>query len=185
MALADDEVETLSSTDTWTRLRAALARAVRRQCPAWLSADAEDLAHAALMKVVTGGRASEGDRSLSSFYLHRVAHSALVDEIRRRQRRREVALVVQESDDRPGAEEPRALDNPEQVAAQRELGMAVRGCLLAMKAERRVAVMLHIQGHSVREAALVLGWDVKRTENLVYRGLGDLRQCLRAKGHMP
>jgi hypothetical protein len=25
----------------------------------------------------------------------------------------------------------------------------------------------------------------KRTENLVYRGLADLRQCLMAKGHRP
>jgi RNA polymerase sigma-70 factor (ECF subfamily) len=187
VATTDDAVRPSSSTETWTALRAALARAVRRQCPAWLRDHAEDLAQAALMKVMAGPHAAEGERSLSSFYLYRVAHSALVDEIRRRQRRREIALDVQEpeADDRSEHIEPRASGNPEEAASLRELGTAVRGCLLAMKSERRLAVMLHIQGHSVPDAARLLGWDVKRTENLVYRGLADLRQCLLAKGHMP
>ena len=51
-----------------------------------------------------------------------------------------------------------------------------------MKRERRLAVTLHLQGHSVPEAARLLDWAVKRTENLVYRGLADLRECLTAKG---
>jgi RNA polymerase sigma-70 factor (ECF subfamily) len=137
---------------------------------------------------MAGPRAREGERTLSSFYLHKVAHSALVDEIRRRQRRREVALEVQESEDHPGGIEPRAPrapGDPEQTMALRELGTAARACLLGMTADRRLAVMLYIQGHSVPEAARVLGWDVKRTDNLVYRGLADLRRCLLAKGHMP
>ena len=185
MALSNDAVELNPSVDVWTRLRATLARAVRRQCPAWLSADADDVAQAAVMKVMSRADGTEGDRSLSSFYLHRVAHSALVDEIRRRQRRREVALDVQDSDDRTFAVEPRAPGNPEQTAALKELGTAVRDCLLGMKTERRLAVTLHLQGHSVPEAARLLEWDVKRTENLVYRGMADLRQCLVAKGHGP
>jgi RNA polymerase sigma-70 factor (ECF subfamily) len=185
MAPSNDAVELNASVDVWTRLRAALARAVRRQCPPWLSADADDLAQAAVMKVLSRSSGSEGNGSLSSFYLHRVAHSALVDEIRRRQRRREVALEVPDSDDRAFTVEPRAPGNPEQTAALKQLGSAVRGCLLDMKTERRLAVTLHLQGHSVPEAARLLGWDVKRTENLVYRGMADLRHCLVAKGHGP
>jgi RNA polymerase sigma-70 factor (ECF subfamily) len=170
----------------WTTLRAALTRAVRRQCPQWLSDHAEDLVQAALMKVMASARSREGDRPLSSFYLHRVAHSALVDEIRRRQRRREVALVVGGSGDEGGTDvEPHAAGDPEQDAALGELGAAVRNCLLDMGTDRRLAVMLYLQGHSVPDAARVLGWPVKRTENLVYRGLADLRQCLLAKGHTP
>ena len=170
----------------WTSLRAALARAVRRQCPSWLSDHAEDLVQAALMKVMAAVRGREGDRTLTSFYLHRVAHSALVDEIRRRQRRREVALVVGGSGDEAGTDvEPQAAGDPEQDAALSELGAAVRNCLLDMGTDRRLAVMLHLQGHSVPDAARLLGWPVKRTENLVYRGLADLRQCLVAKGHTP
>ena len=147
---------------------------------------AEDIVQAALIKVMALAETGEGKRSLSSFYLYRVAHSALVDEIRRRQRRREVALEVDESEDgRGGVVEPRTPGDPEQDASCRELGSAVRACLLSMTGDRRQAVMLYLQGHSVPDAARLLGWSGKRTENLVYRGLADLRQCLRAKGHTP
>jgi RNA polymerase sigma-70 factor, ECF subfamily len=170
----------------WTRLAGAMARAVRRQCPWWLRDHAQDIAQAALMKVMALAGRSEGERPLTSFYLHRVAHSALVDEIRRRRRRHEVALevVTDAGEERPVAE-PRAHGDPEQDASYRQLGTAVRACLAAMKRERRLAVMLYLQGHSVPDAARLLGWTVKRTDNLVYRGLADLRHCLVRKGHRP
>lgn len=139
----------------------------------------------ALVKVMAAARKREGERSLSSFYLYRVAHSALVDEIRRRQRRREVALDVDASEEQlDGGAEPQAAGDPEQDASLRELSLAVRGCLLDMRTDRRLAVMLYLEGHRVPEAARILGWDAKRTENLVYRGLADLRQCLLAKSHI-
>ena len=166
-------------------LRDMLARAVRRQCPRWLSDDVDDLVQAALVKVMAIPGTGEGTRPLSSFYLHRVAHSALVDEIRRRQRRRETALEGDEAEERGGIAQPQAAGDPEQDAALHELGGAVRACLLSMIRDRRLAVMLYLQGHSVPEAARILGWPAKRTENLVYRGLADLRQCLLAKGHAP
>jgi RNA polymerase sigma-70 factor (ECF subfamily) len=184
--MTDDDARAAASDEArWTTLRHALARAVRRQCPQWLSDHAEDLVHAALMKVMAMPGAREGKRGLSSFYLYRVAHSALVDEIRRRQRRREVPLEVDDSSQEGATIEPKATGNPEQHASLRELGSAVRDCLLSMNGDRRLAVTLYIQGHSVPEAARILGWAAKRTENLVYRGLADLRQCLLGKGHAP
>ncbi len=182
---AEDLQDRASAEARWTSLRAALARAVRRQCPRWLTDHADDLAQAALMKIMGAAPGGEGERTLSSFYLYRVAHSALVDEIRRRQRRREVSLDGDDSAQDHGVPEPRADGDPERDASFRELGAAVRGCLLDMGADRRQAVMLHLQGHSVPDAARLLGWPAKRTENLVYRGLADLRRCLIAKGHTP
>lgn len=185
-ATSDDPRVSAITEARWTTLREALARAVRRQCPRWLSDHAEDLVHAALIKVMAISDAGEGNRPLSSFYLYRVAHSALVDEIRRRQRRREVALETDESAEHHSAMvQPRAAGDPEQDAARRELGRAVRACLLTMTSDRRQAVMLYLQGHSVPDTARLLGWAAKRTENLVYRGLADLRHCLMAKGHQP
>jgi len=73
-------------------LRADLVRAVRRICPAWLADCADDLVQVALLKVMEVQRKSEGKAALSSFYLQRVARSALIDEIRRRRRRPEVPL---------------------------------------------------------------------------------------------
>ena len=182
-----DERAPETSSERWAMLRVSLARAVRRQCPQWLSDHADDLVQCALLKVMAIAAAGEGTRVLSSFYLHRVAHSALVDEIRRRQRRREVTLEVDDSEGQQGGAHvtPSADSDPEQDASLRELGAAVRACLLSMVRDRRLAVMLYLQGHSVPDAARLLGWAVKRTENLVYRGLADLRQCLLAKGHSP
>jgi RNA polymerase sigma-70 factor (ECF subfamily) len=174
------------SDSRWSALAAAMARAVRRQCPAWLSDHAQDIAQAALAKVMAAEKRSEGERPLSSFYLHRVAHSVLVDEIRRRKRRPEIPLEGGGDDEDDGPRiEPAAQGDPESRASYRELGSAVRDCLLGAKRERRLAVTLYLQGHSVPETARLLGWDAKRTENLVYRGLADLRQCLMQKGHRP
>jgi RNA polymerase sigma-70 factor (ECF subfamily) len=186
--MLDGDLRPLQAGDTrWVSLRAAMARAVRRQCPAWLAADADDIAQMALMKVVASHQSGEGKPPPSSFYLHKVAHSALVDEIRRRRRRREVALDdgSTNGDEGPRAREPVAAGSPEGDARLQQLGAAVRDCLQGMKRERRLAVMLYLQEHTVPEAARLLGWVVKRTENLVYRGLADLRQCLLAKGHRP
>jgi RNA polymerase sigma-70 factor (ECF subfamily) len=183
-----DEVATMppSSESRWAGLASAMARAVRRQCPAWLADHAQDIAQAALTKVMTAELKGEGARALSSFYLHRVAHSALVDEIRRRKRRPEVSLDETADDSGQVVRfEPRAQGDPESRASFRELGEAVRDCLLGAKRERRLAVTLYLQGHSVPEAARILGWDAKRTENLIYRGLADLRQCLLKRGHTP
>jgi RNA polymerase sigma-70 factor (ECF subfamily) len=163
-----------------------MARAVRRQCPGWLSDHAQDIAQVALTRIMAADRRAEGERSLSSFYVHRAAHSALVDEIRRRKRRPETQLESATHDgDASRAFEPKAQGDPECTASFRELGLAVRACLLCAKRERRLAVTLYLQGHSVPDAARILGWDAKRTENLVYRGLADLRQCLLRKGHKP
>ncbi len=185
-ANADETVASPPAESRWTALAAMMARAVRRQCPAWLSDCADDIAQAALIKVMTAERRAEGERPLSSFYLHRAAHSALVDEIRRRQRRQEISL---EGSGEPADQEPRfepsAPGDPESTASFRELGEAVRDCLLCLKRERRLAVALYLKGHSVPETARILGWELKRTDNLIYRGLADLRQCLLRKGHRP
>jgi RNA polymerase sigma-70 factor, ECF subfamily len=183
---SDARAESRSEDSRWSALATAMARAVRKQCPAWLRDHAQDIAQAALTKVMAAERRGEGIRPLSPFYLYRVAHSALVDEIRHRKRRPEVPLEgVRAADDDARAFEPAGHDDPESTASFRELGSAVRDCLSCAKRERRLAVTLYLLGHTVPEAARILGWDAKRTENLVYRGLADLRQCLAGKGHKP
>jgi RNA polymerase sigma-70 factor (ECF subfamily) len=165
-------------------LRQTLSRVVARVCPPWLAAQRDDLVQAAVMRVMQAlerlGQSPEGDPRLSSSYLHKVAHSALVDEIRRVRRRRETDL-----DDQAVAAVAVTWDDPEQQAAGREMGRGIQSCLAQMKRERRMAVTLYLQGHQVNEAAQILGWSPKRTENLVYRGLADLRACLKAKGMEP
>lgn len=171
-------------TIDYAKLRKELARAVARICPRWLADQRDDLVQAAVMRVmqVVGARADggEGNAPVSSSYLYKAAHSALVDEIRRVRRRRETDLEGE-------VFEPAAVEttNPERAAASREIGEGVEDCLTRLVPDRRLAVTLYLQGHSVPESARVLDWPAKRTENLVYRGLADLRDCLRSKGLRP
>ena len=167
-----------------TALRRDLTRAVARVCPTWLAAQRDDLVQAALMRVMQrfGDRFSpgEGNPPLTSSYLYKVAHSVLVDEIRRVRRRCETNL-----DDVMEAEARTTSADPERMAASTEIGHGIQGCLARLPRDRRLAVTLYLQGHSVAEAARILDWPFKRTENLVYRGLADLRVCLTARGIEP
>jgi RNA polymerase sigma-70 factor, ECF subfamily len=167
----------------YTTLRRDLAKAVARLCPRWMADRRDDLVQMAVMRVMQllgrQPRPDEGKPALSASYLYKVAYTVLVDEIRRKDRRPETEL--DEAVAAPAAPSP----NPERTAASREVGRGIQDCLLAMKRERRLAVTLHLQGHTVPETARILDWAAKQTENLVYRGLADLRECLMAKGLRP
>jgi RNA polymerase sigma-70 factor (ECF subfamily) len=152
---------------------------VSRVCPRLFSDRREDLVHDCLLRVMDVMRKSEG-RRLTSSYLYKVAYSVLIDEIRRVRRRRESPLAEGEP-----AVDAGARGNPEAAAAGREIGDGILECLRRLIRERRLGVTLYLQGHSVAEAAKILDWAPKKTENLVYRGLADLRDCLLSKGITP
>jgi RNA polymerase sigma-70 factor (ECF subfamily) len=167
-------------------LRQDLERIVARLCPSWLSSQRDDLVQTAVMRVMkiaeADAMAEEPTRTLASFYLYKAAHSALVDEIRRVRRRGEAPL---ENDEGVVTAVAGAHHNPERLAASDQIGRGIQDCLAQMSDERRLAVTLYLQGHTVPEASRVLDWSTKRTENLVYRGLADLRECLMRKGMRP
>ena len=160
-------------------LRRRLSVAVSRACPGWLAQDREDIVQNALVKLIDALGKSEGKREFSSIYLAKAAHGATVDEIRRRCRRKE---------DAPGEDQMEArseVANPERESSSREIGRGIQDCMHRLVRPRRLALMLYLQGCTVPETARRLGWDVKRADNLVYRGLRDLRQCLAEKGMKP
>ena len=163
------------------QLPARLTDAVRRICPAWLRAHADDVVSSAITRILTAQQSREGNLAATTFFIQRAAYCALIDEIRRRRRNRE--------DQAPEAlEHTLAKDNrsdPERALASREIGRGLRDCLAGLPLERRLACVVRLQGHSVPESARLLGWGEKKTDNLVYRGMADLRRCLEAKGLRP
>ncbi len=177
----DARSATPDQDERYRTLRADLSRTVRRVCPPWLADRHDDLIQVAVMRVMSVEEKTEGKRELSASYLYRVATSALIDEIRRLRRKNEVAL--DEADEKTPQSSPSP--SPERVAASSEAARGLRDCLGRLKSERRIAVTLYLQGHSVPESAQVLGFTPKKTENLVYRALADLRRCLTAKGLQP
>lgn len=180
--ISDDQGSNPGDSADFSQLHRDLVRAVGRVCPRWMADRADDLVQVALMRVMEIRRRREGTADFSPFYLKKAAYSALIDEIRRLRRRQEVSIEVDDGEGAtafdPAAPEP----DPERASAGRQIGRAIRDCLGGMVPPRRHAVTLSLQGHSVPEIGRLLGWTGKKAENLVYRGMADLRECLEGKG---
>ena len=170
-----------NSDEALIQLRKRLSQAVTRICPAWLAIHAEDIVQAAMMRIVDSVRSDEGIADLRSLYVRKAAYSAMVDEIRRIRR----DSAAPDGEEIVARAEDRSARNPEQRAHLTQLGQAIRGCLAGLVDGRRVAVTLYLQGHSVPETSRLGRFTLKQAENLVYRGLADLRRCLTLKGHSP
>jgi RNA polymerase sigma-70 factor (ECF subfamily) len=170
--------ETTLSLD---ELRSQLERLVDRVCPSWLASSRDDLVQTALIRVAQVVERSEGNATFAASYLWRVAYSVTVDEIRQLRRRQETSLEEASAAGVPD-EAPR---DPEARMVGRQIGTAIRECIRRLGPHRRAAVTLYLLGHSVPEVGRLLGWPSKRVENLVYRGVADLRRCLADKGYQP
>ncbi|MBL4685168.1 MAG: sigma-70 family RNA polymerase sigma factor [Nannocystaceae bacterium] len=163
-------------------LRRALSRAVRRACPSWMSESAEDIVQIAMTKVVAAMEAGKSAEEIGLAYVARVAYHAVVDEMRRQRRRRTLTTV--DVDEVHGTvAEPRP--DPEVATAGARLGTEIRDCLTQMARSRRLAVVLYLEGRGATEIANMFDWKRKQADNLVYRGIGDLRRCLADKGLEP
>jgi len=166
------------SPDEYAVLRQRLSRAVRQVCPGWLANQSEDIVQVAMLRVMNACRDHEGIESLSSSYLWKAAYSATVDEIRARRRKGETSLDDQEEVGEMAVEIP----TPEEETRGREIGRGIRDCLTRLVKPRRLAVTLRLQGHSIPEIGSLMKWSEKRSDNLVYRGMAELRNCLTSKG---
>ena len=138
----------------------------------------EDIVQNAMTRVL--GLSSPAG-SLSSSYLYRAGYTAVVDEMRRRFRRKEHAVGDREELERL----PHAVDPGGGAIRDIDLDRALWDCLARLIAPRRSAVAFHLQGYSAPETALRLGWTKKKAGHLIQRGLRELRECLTEKGVGP
>lgn len=128
-----------------------------------------------LWKMLEKGTKKRSD--LTRTYLWRVVYSVFIDDLRLEKRRREESFEP-EAHDAPAAEAA----GPEAIAVGRELGRRIQAALRQLNEDRRRAVTLRLEGHPVREIAAILGYGYKNTDNLVYRGLEQLRELLGRDG---
>ena len=162
-------------------LRRRVAATVRRQCPRWMAGQTEDIVQNAMLKLYRSVEKSDGKKSFSSVYLEKSVCGAVVDEIRRRCRRREDPVQDEKQLNGIAGAQP----NPERGAFAQEIARGVVNCMGRLGRPRKLAVTLYLHGCSVPEAAGRLGWTLHKTESLVYRGLADLRTCLEKSGLKP
>jgi len=165
--------------EDFRQIRRELVKAIQRICPPWLSSRADDLIQASLMRLLDLHRRNP-NRHFNNSYLWKTAYSALVDEIRKS--RRQETVFAEEKDVQDALDEA---PGPHGLFASQEIGAGIRDSLLELSEERRAAVTLYLQGYNVPEASRLLNWSRKKTENMVYRGLKELRQNLVLKGFQP
>jgi len=176
----EDRIDEGAGADELTVLRKKLEAAVRSVCPYWMHDQHQDIVQVAMIAVLKH-RDSQPGRHFPLAYLRKAAYTAMIDEIRRRRRRGEVPLEA--ASDEVDLVEGRA--NPERRCSAGEIAEAVRSCLQRLASPRRAAVTLHLLGYRVPEIAEKMSWKPKQADNLVYRGMDDLRRCLVHRGLEP
>lgn len=140
-----------------------LERAVRSRCFGLLASARDDLIQTAMVRVLERDRHEDLGRRGAS-YAWKVAQSVMVDELRRLGRERRLAESVSEEKKRSWVDPTGAIQ--------------LRQCLERLEERRRMAVTLHLSGLRIPEVARAAGWTEKTAENLIYRGLDDLRALL-------
>jgi RNA polymerase sigma-70 factor (ECF subfamily) len=158
-------------------VRGRLSRAVRRFAPPWMGDRVEDLVQTAAVRILRGSPSWTLDDPL----LRRIAYSVVIDELRRCKRRPEAEMSPSMPDRIANSTDL----SPELRAHGAGIGEVVVTAVQALSEDRRRAVTLYLQDHTVPEIADLLGWDFKRASNCVYRGLGDLRRALEREGVLP
>lgn len=171
VARASDEAETYR----------VLAKAVRRVCPPWLRAEVDELIQKASLKIVEAQAKRGESLDLCSSYLHRVAFSVVVDEVRNRKRRDQTMSAGTQEDPAQSATD-RNSPTPESALVAGTHRQAIVDCMNRLNEKRRMALTLRLQGHDNLETAKILHMTQKQIGNLVHRGRLALRECLQKKG---
>jgi RNA polymerase sigma-70 factor (ECF subfamily) len=110
--------------------------------------------------------------------------TTIIDAVRQVKARREEQWSVLEEAEEDGIGLP--LTNPgkspDELAEQRQVMQKIEAALARLPQNRRQTVGLYLQGFTIQEVADRLRWTEPKARNLIYRGLGELRQRLRDQG---
>ena len=162
-----------------------LRQTIIRVCPKDLGLQYDEIEQDARLRLWRT-LASEREINDPASYLYRVAATATLDAVRRVKRKREEQIVTTtEPEDETLAPQLLVTDPmhaPDRAAERRQLVGKVREAMARLPDNRRTAVGLHLEGLTTQEIANLLGWSEPKARNLVYRGLSDVRQYLKAVG---
>lgn len=160
-----------------------LHRTIEQLCPQHLGLQVDDIEQEARLRL---WRAVQSERNVSEFssYIYRIAMTTIIDAVRQVKARREEQWSVLEEAEEDGIGLP--LTNPgkspDELAEQRQVMQKIEAALARLPQNRRQTVGLYLQGFTIQEVADRLRWTEPKARNLIYRGLGELRQRLRDQG---
>ncbi|MEZ4453074.1 MAG: sigma-70 family RNA polymerase sigma factor [Nannocystaceae bacterium] len=163
-------------------LRRELRQAAERLCPPRLAPHLDDIVHEAFLRIDRVA-ARTGDAVGSRRYLWKAVYTTMIDWMRREEVRRRDLVDAVDVDAIDVATPAEA--TPEAQADARRIGLHIHACVDHLPEARRPIVALYLQGHGAAEIAKMIGAAYKQVENLLYRGLAQVRACLRGKGVEP
>jgi RNA polymerase sigma factor (sigma-70 family) len=116
---------------------------------------------------------------LPASYIQRTVASALIDAVRRAQVRPTEALPETEEGlvDLPGLGH-----GPDRSTLDAQHIAHLRVCMQALPVRRRLPLQLYLQGYALQEVADLTDLTLDSARKLVYRGLDEIKQRLRALG---
>jgi RNA polymerase sigma-70 factor, ECF subfamily len=162
-----------------------LRQAVARFCPKDIGLQVSEIEQEVRIRL---WRALQTEREIRepASYLYRIAATATIDAVRRIKVRRESSLDVSAEDEEAPAP-VHALsaspdDSPDRIFEQKQTAEKIGAALARLPDNRRRAVALHLEGWSSQQIGDLLGWTEAKARNLLYRGLSDLRESLKAEG---
>jgi RNA polymerase sigma-70 factor (ECF subfamily) len=144
--------------------------------------DVDDLVQEVRVRLWRALESGERIHNAPASYVHRAAVSGAIDLLRRRRARRETPVRLSRPSGIGALGESAGAD---QMVEERELQEQVGRALERLVASRRSVVRMYLSGYGREEIADLLGWTEPKTRNLLYRGLADLREELRAMGIGP
>jgi RNA polymerase sigma-70 factor, ECF subfamily len=134
--------------------------------------DAEDVTERTFLAALRGLDGFTDEGATFRAWLFRIAHNAIANAHRSRQRRRSAPISEIEQHPAPGAD-------PAGVVARADEGRAVRAALARIPADRRQAIVLRfVDGLSAREIGAVLDRSEGAARVLLHRALRDLAEEL-------
>ncbi|MBB5208857.1 sigma-70 family RNA polymerase sigma factor [Chiayiivirga flava] len=112
-------------------------------------------------------------------YIQKVVATTVVDSIRRAQVR--AAEPMPDAED-GAAEFPDRAPEPDHAAVDAQQVAHVAACIAQLSPRRRRPLQLYLQGFQLQEIADLSGLTLDAARKLVYRGLDEVKERLRALG---
>lgn len=176
----------VSPSSAQARLNQLLARhgarlraLVLRHCSSNQGLDPDDIEQEVRIRL---WRAVERETNsvLPASYIQRVVVTTVIDALRRN--RPDMALPLPEPGQEAGVEALMEQVGPVRSASDRQRLDMVQAAIQALPERRRQPVRLGLQGFTPDEIGELLGMTGTMAKNLMYRGLYELRDRLRAAG---
>lgn len=115
--------------------------------------------------------------TVTASYFVRVVTSAVVDHLRRKRRHAQASLDAEQT---AAAMADTLQLAPTDQSERDALASTLRRALDALAPNRRVLVLLHLEGYTREDMSSMTGWSESKVRNLLHRGLDDLREALSA-----